>query len=106
MRLIELAPQFIKLTEELGSYRTDASIGDCDGLCFLCPKCFSENHGPIGTHGIICWKPHIPQTIRPTPGRWPHTGTSFNDLTLTPSIQITGSCSWHGFIRNGEIINA
>ena len=24
-------------------------------LGILCPKCFAENGGPVGTHSVICW---------------------------------------------------
>jgi hypothetical protein len=35
---------------------------------------------------------------------WKRTGDSFENLTLEPSIQRVGG--WHGFVRNGEIVNA
>lgn len=38
---------------------------------------------------------------------WQRTGDEFKVLTLTPSIRripVQGSCGWHGFITNGEII--
>lgn len=39
---------------------------------------------------------------------WQRTGETFETLTLTPSIQRIAGCDnkWHGFIRDGEIINA
>ena len=37
---------------------------------------------------------------------WTREGETFETLTLSPSIQRVGGCQWHGFIRNGEIINA
>lgn len=39
---------------------------------------------------------------------WVRTGTDFDTLTLTPSILRSGGCvnKWHGFITNGEIVNA
>lgn len=37
---------------------------------------------------------------------WTRTGETFETLTLTPSIQRVDGCRWHGFITNGEIINA
>lgn len=106
MRLSELEPEFLKLCDPEGkSYRTDATFEDCDGLFLLCPVCFKNNAGRVGTHGIICWKPHVPQTIQPTPGRWPQTGGGFENLTLTPSIFLTGpGCGAHFFITNGEIV--
>lgn len=37
---------------------------------------------------------------------WDRSGESFDDLTLTPSIQRGDGCGWHGFITNGEVIPA
>lgn len=110
MKLTDLEPEFIRLTDPAGgSWRTDVTFADCDGLMFLCPKCWTANNGPIGTHAVICWKPHVPQTISPKPGRWAHLGTGLHDITLvagSSSIQLIGGCNWHGFIRNGEAVGA
>ncbi len=38
--------------------------------------------------------------------KWKREGDTFETLTLTPSILRSGACKWHGFIRNGEIVNA
>jgi hypothetical protein len=107
LKLTDLEARFIKLTDERGSFRDDATFADNDGLWFLCPKCFADDPaGPIGTHGVICWKPHVPQTISPTPGRWSQSGTGIDDLTLfagSSSIALQGGCGWHGFVGNGGI---
>lgn len=106
MKLRDLEPQFLKIVSE-NSWRSDAAMGDCDGLFFLCPVCFRANNGPVGTHGIICWKPHVPQTFHPTPGRWDMRGTGIDDLTLfagSSSIHLTGpGCGAHFHIANGDI---
>lgn len=41
-------------------------------------------------------------------GAWQRIGDTFETLTLTPSIQRMdpNGCRWHGFITNGEIVNA
>lgn len=108
MRLTELEPEFLKLCDPEGkSHRTDATFEDCDGLFFLCPVCFKANGGNVGTHGVICWKPHVPQTIQPTPGRWSQTGSGFHDLSLvagSSSVLLQGGCNAHFFIQNGEIV--
>lgn len=36
---------------------------------------------------------------------WKRTGEDFDSLTLSPSIQRVGGCEWHGFVRNGQIVN-
>lgn len=108
MKLTELEPKFLKLCDPEGkSFDTRAGFQDNDGLWLLCPVCFKANSGPVGTHGIICWKPHVPQTIQPTPGRWSQTGSGFDDLTLvaaSSSVLVIGGCNAHFFIRNGEIV--
>lgn len=109
MRLTELEPEFCKLTTEGGSWRTDIPMAEADGLWFLCPKCWGVNRGAVGTHGVLCWKPHVPQTISPTPGRWEQTGTGFHDLSLvagSSSIHLQGGCGWHGYVQNGEVRGA
>jgi hypothetical protein len=42
------------------------------------------------------------------PQGWERTGETFDTLTLSPSIQRYEPCPnrWHGFIRDGEIVNA
>ncbi len=107
MKLTELEPKFVKMESE-SIWRTDAAISDCDGIEFLCPKCFAENNGPVGTHMIICWKPHIPQTIYPAPGRWNFEGASLDDLSLvagSSSVALLSGCKAHFFVTNGEIRN-
>lgn len=37
---------------------------------------------------------------------WTRTGEEFETMTLEPSIRripFSGSCGWHGFVRNGEV---
>lgn len=38
---------------------------------------------------------------------WGRTGETFETITLVPSILRSGvgSCGWHGFITNGEVIS-
>jgi len=61
-----------------------------DLLRFLCPACKQ--------HNIV-----IPLTGEHA---WQHTGT-VETLTVTPSIDAqTPPCRWHGWIRNGELVDA
>lgn len=107
MRLNELDPQWLRWQDDKHwRWRRLGNPDHSDGILFLCPKCFVANHGAVGTHSVICWKPHIPQTTQPAPGRWDMTGTGFSDLTLvagSSSVQITGGCEAHFFIENGNI---
>ena len=116
VRLAELEPQFIRYrTLRAGGdpvfYRCDvATLDEAQGLWFLCPVCFQRNGGAVGTH-------LVETTFRDrgasddegshgrdgTPSRWGVSGSSFEDLTLTPSIDLgSGGCGWHGFITEGE----
>lgn len=107
MKLTDLDPQFLKTNDDGSRHMHVDSIEKADGIMFLCPKCFKENGGPVGTHRVLCWQPHVPQKIPPTPGRWTFKGTGYNDLTLvagSSSIYLTGrGCGAHFFIRNGSI---
>lgn len=76
-----------------------------DGVLFLCPICFKKNNGPVGTESVLCWfrnRPNVPADATPGPGRWVASGTSFDDLTLSPSVNVDHE-HWHGFITNGEV---
>lgn len=35
--------------------------------------------------------------------RWHRTGETFEDITLTPSVDVSQMAHWHGFIENGVI---
>lgn len=109
MRLSELEPCFIKITSPDGSsFRDTDLIDEADGICFLCPKCFMSNHGPIGTHVIICWRPRVSKDISPGPGRWEFEGTGFDDLTLragSSSVLLNDGCRVHFFITHGGIVS-
>lgn len=107
MKLAELEPAFLKWISDREYQMTDQMAG-ADGLEFLCPVCFKANNGSVGTHGIICWTPKVPQTTSPTPGRWNIQGTSLADITLvagSSSVSLpTAPCRAHFFVRNGEIV--
>ena len=125
MKLSELQPEWVNYSGEgrFRRYRDSHSqidygsgemadppeesevIALADGLIFLCPTCFKKNNGVVGTESVLCWfagKSHIPADAKPGPGRWTATGTSFHDLTLSPSVNVNKE-HWHGFIKKGEI---
>lgn len=106
MDLADLEPQFLRI-EAPGRYQDVATVGEADGVMFLCPVCFKTNGGRVGTHMVLCWQPHVPQTEPPIPGRWRFEGIGYGDLTLvagSSSIFLTGpGCGAHFFVRNGKI---
>src|ERR1700752_2897845 len=89
--------------------RVDMASAHC--LYFLCPKCFVKNRGSRGTHGVevgIAGRgqrdDECSHDSEGKPSRWTMSGSGFHDLTLTPSIHLTGlGCGWHGFITNGAV---
>jgi hypothetical protein len=108
MRLLDLDPVFLKRNSD-ESHTMGVAFAEADGVMFLCPICFKANAGRVGTHQIICWRPHVPQTTNPVPGRWEFEGTGFDDLTLvagSSSILLLSGCRWHGYVRGGEVTNA
>jgi hypothetical protein len=91
MRLIDLNPRWF----------VDAALSDSRsgmGITFECPHCRTtrlhaafENPidgGPKGEHSVH---------------HWARQGETFETLTLTPSIDVSASGHWHGFITNGEV---
>jgi|SRR5579859_1057251 len=108
MRLTELEPKFLKWSSDR-SFGKQEVIEGADGVMFLCPKCFEMNKGPVGTHVIICWAPHVPLTVYPAPGRWAMNGSGYENLSLVASptsVEIKGGCCAHFIVSNGEIRNA
>lgn len=82
---------------------------EADGVQFLCPLCFLKNRGSVGTHYVICWRPHVDPQIHPKPGRWEFHGRALEDLSLvagSSSVQLQGGCNAHFFVRNGEVVFA
>ena len=86
------------------------SIGEADGVQFLCPMCFAAHKGGRGTHWILCWRPRVPPEVCPKPGRWEFFGTGLDDLTLragSSSILLqSAECRAHFYVENGGIRNA
>lgn len=114
MRLRVLQAEFLRLDEEDSSgarsfTRLGDAKGDADGVMFLCPKCFAENGGEVGTHSILIWFQGSRSTF---PVRWEARGSSIDDLTLSPSIALNENmkdvpgeppiCRWHGHVTNGD----
>lgn len=108
MKLSILEAKFLRIKETSPSiiFQVVDDLANAQGVEFLCPKCFSDNHGNVGTHQVICWFVGVPQTIPPTPGRWNATGTGLDALTFVGpgaySVQLPEPCHWHGYVENGE----
>lgn len=106
MRLTELEPHWMTEVHPGGHQEDRAgSQVDAQGIRLLCPKCFAENSGKRGTHSIIVPFANrgVPDDAYPGMARWAASGSTFDDLTTTPSILLLNGCAWHGFITNGEV---
>lgn len=113
MRLTELEGEFIRREVRDGHvYHVPvATLAEAQGVKFLCPKCYADNRGPVGTHLVVCWSRSrgIPDDAKPGPGRWMLEGTGLDDLTLNGdppgnarSVALEGGCAWHGFVTMGD----
>lgn len=105
MKLSDLEATFVQRISD-SSWRHDVAFADADGVMFLCPVCFRANGGAVGTHQILCWRPRVPLTTPPGPGRWEFEGTGLDDLSLvagSSSVRLTSGCLAHFFVRKGAI---
>jgi hypothetical protein len=97
MKLTELKPRFFKEPDQEGVV----------GLTFLCPHCQTTR---LGVHfndvGHTLIGVHEPEAVRAQPGVevWTLTGTSFEDLSLTPSVDASATGHWHGFVTQGSVV--
>lgn len=112
MTLAELEPRFVRYeTREGRQWTIDVkSFAKAQGVEFLCPVCFAKNAGPAGTHlvGVTfadrgATDDQGSHNRKGEPSRWQVSGTTFANLTLQPSIDLTPGCTWHGYVTNGAI---
>jgi Family of unknown function (DUF6527) len=99
MKLIDLHPEWINL-----------DVFEKVGVMFDCPV--HKDQGCIYPR-IPVYFANPPSGCAPLPkhgnddARWQLTGTSFDNMTLMPSILYPkpkyGPMHWHGFITNGEV---
>lgn len=110
MRLRDLEAEFLRFTGKGTHLRGEVPLAEADGILFVCPKCWTDAGKREGAHSVICWfVGRVPDDTLPGPGRWTPSGTGIDDLTFIPgnpprpvSVALTGGCSWHGFVRNGD----
>lgn len=81
------------------------TLAEAQGLRAKCPVC--RNHGfAVSFAGRGVLDHHGSHDRDGRPSRWQVSGAGYHDLTLSPSVDLTGpvrpNC-WHGFITNGEI---
>ena len=95
MQLTDLDPRWIG--DGIGGARI--------GLSFDCPHCRTQRLAvPFHSSAIEYLVDGVTVARGWDVGHiWDMTGSSFEDLTLTPSVDASSSGHWHGFITNGEI---
>jgi len=81
-------------------------VEEAQGLEFNCPRCSNGHsiHVAFRDRGVL--DHHGSRDSSGNPTRWAVSGTSLEDLTLSPSVDCTISnpnC-WHGHITNGQIV--
>ena len=100
MKLTELEPRWFRSED-----------GATHGFTMLCPHCKATRLGvSTTTDGARLMHDHqdldldTPDLhVAPSLGcSWHMTGTSFEDMSVTPSIDASASGHWHGFITNGD----
>lgn len=110
MKLIDLSPIWIIKDEKK------------QGILFLCPHCVGQTPrtwlscfqvpqnsiaGPDGEYELFSHLIPEEDLHHAVPCKrnyaWNFTGDSFDNLTITPSIDASAAGHWHGFITNGEI---
>lgn len=123
MRLSELEPNFVRYacepassyhgrplpdgTMQWGGFDTDIfypmdSAEGADGISFECPACRQHS-----IH-IYFRGSNVPDRLgKDSQGntvRWDRVkGSTYDDLTLQPSILVKFPCGWHGYITDGEV---
>jgi hypothetical protein len=76
------------------------------GLTFNCPHCCDTRLGVVFHHAGRSSEedPYILARHGAADSNhiWTMSGTDFNDISLSPSVDASASGHWHGFIVNGE----
>jgi len=91
MRLTELDPHWV------AAFFGGPTIG----ILFECPHCRDTHLAVYFVKDAI--RPQGAATVHLTDYAWSRTGDSFENLTLTPSIDASAHGHWHGFITNGAV---
>lgn len=86
------------------------ALNEAHGIRFICPKSLATHGGKAGAHSVQVYfagspvPNHIGVNKNGEPVRWNASGTSLDDLSLSPSIQEQDSvCGWHGFVGSSGV---
>src|SRR5574341_406234 len=105
MKLTDLDARFVGAGGE-GIFKPDGSQAPERhgvGITFRCP-CGCGEWGYVPFTNPLDGGP----VLQPDRPHWERTGKTVETLTLRPSILRTKppGCGWHGFVTNGEVVNA
>lgn len=88
-----------------GSFQYLSDITGAHAILFECPC--GQHSNLIAFEPTVDTEPTTLSGLSNNGGRWKRTGTTLDDLTLSPSIAVrTGKSMeecWHGWITNGEV---
>jgi hypothetical protein len=97
MKLTELNPRWVGDAADYDGVLSSVYYG----ISFDCPHCRVQRlgvmfHPPIDVNGGLA---------KDVQKSWQRTGSAFDNLTLTPSIntKVDVAGHWHGYIVNGEV---
>lgn len=103
-------------TRQWGGFEIDEmliveKLEDAQGILFLCPLCFQQNNGSVGTHTVqVTFDGRGVESGQGTHNsagkatRWRvDAGTGLDDLQLSPSILLEFGCGWHGFVGHAGV---
>lgn len=102
----------MKLTELEPRWFTRDDVPGYDGITFLCPHCkvirlgvpFHQDGNRLMHEHQLLELDHPELHVASKPGdEWGMTGSTFEDISLTPSVDASASGHWHGHITNGEV---
>ena len=92
----------IRLTDMEPAWLTTGDGRHGMGVTFNCPHCDGNQSIGVFFANPIDGGPPAPPDVDPSP-RWQRTGDTFDTLTITPSIDVSRSGHWHGFVTNGNL---
>lgn len=99
MRLVDLEPRWATLY----GHGLRSSEPFQMGMSFLCPHCREERLWVPFKNPIGQLTPEEAVHYKPTGHLWQRTGETFEELSLSPSVDASAYGHWHGWITNGEI---
>lgn len=107
MRLTDLDPRWCCDAEiVIGGIKQHFENRRGMAVSFECPCCAGRESNDPKKSRLAVWFANPIDGLPPTDDAkslWHREGESFENLTLSPSVDASEFGHWHGFIRNGEV---